>query len=118
MSPSALKGLPTELNNKSTEGSWEYPLPMPKHGPNSGCTHVVIDWNPHGHPPPHVYTVPHFDFHFYGISSAAVRKVSFTRPKDSATEVFNTALIPPGYKVISDTAVNGMGVHAIDVTAP
>jgi hypothetical protein len=31
---------------------------------------AVIDWNPHGHPPEHVYDVPHFDFHFYAIDEA------------------------------------------------
>jgi hypothetical protein len=118
MTPGALQGLPTELNKKTAEGSWEYALPMPKHGPKTGYTHVVIDWNPHGHPPPHVYTVPHFDFHFYGISAAAVKKISFTGPKDPATTVSNAALIPADYKVIPATAVNQMGVHAIDVTAP
>lgn len=118
MSQGALKGLPTKLNTKTAEGSWEYPLPMPKHGPKTGYTHVVIDWNPHGHPPPHIYTVPHFDFHFYVISPAAVAKISFTGPKDPATKVSNAALIPSHYKVIPDTAVNQMGVHAIDTTAP
>jgi hypothetical protein len=118
MTPAALKGLPTELNKKTAEGSWEFSLSMPKRGPKTGYTHVVIDWNPHGHPPPHVYTVPHFDFHFYGISSAAVKKISFTGPKDPATKVSNAALIPPDYKVIPDTAVNEMGVHAVDLTSP
>jgi hypothetical protein len=118
MTPGALKGLPTALNKKTAEGSWEYALPMPKHGPKTGYTHVVIDWNPHGHPPPHVYTVPHFDFHFYGISAAAVKKVSFRGPKDPATKVSNRALVPPDYKVIPETAVNEMGVHAVDLAAP
>jgi hypothetical protein len=27
-----------------------------------------MDWEPHGHPPPGVYDVPHFDFHFYMIT--------------------------------------------------
>ena len=118
LTPGALQGLPTILNKKSAEGSWEFSLPLPKHGPKTGYTHVVIDWNPHGHPPPHVYTVPHFDFHFYGISAAAVKKVSFTGPKDPATQVSNAALVPADYKVIPDTAVNEMGVHAVDLTAP
>jgi hypothetical protein len=118
MTPGALQGLPTKLNKKAPEGSWIYPLPMPKHGPKTGYTEVVIDWNPHGHPPPHIYTVPHFDFHFYGISPAAVKAISFTGPKDPATKVSNAALIPPDYQVVPDTAVNEMGVHAIDTTAP
>ena len=118
MTPGALQGLPTKLNKKTPEGSWIYALPMPKHGPNTGYTEVVIDWNPQGHPPPHVYTVPHFDLHFYVIGSAAVKAISFTGPKDPATNVSNAALIPPDYQVVPDTAVNEMGVHAIDTTAP
>lgn len=27
--------------------------------------HIGFNWNPGGHPPPLVYTVPHFDMHFY-----------------------------------------------------
>lgn len=26
--------------------------------------HATLDWNPEGHPPPGIYTVPHFDVHF------------------------------------------------------
>lgn len=28
-------------------------------------TYSLINWNPTGHVPPHVYNVPHFDIHFY-----------------------------------------------------
>lgn len=31
--------------------------------------HIVINWNPHGHPPGGVFTVRHFDFHFYTITN-------------------------------------------------
>ena len=31
--------------------------------------HIGINWNPGGHPPAGVFTVPHFDFHFYMISN-------------------------------------------------
>jgi len=118
MTEGALKGLPTTMNKKTKEGSWDYLLAMPKDGPKTGYTHVVIDWNPHGHPPPHIYSVPHFDFHFYGISSPAREKVSFTGPKDPAAVVSNAALVAPDYKVIPDTVVDKMGVHAIDTKAP
>jgi hypothetical protein len=111
-------GLPTALNNKTAEGSWEYPLPMPVTGPKTGYSEVMIDWNPHGHPPPHVYTVPHFDFHFYGIDKAAVQRISFKGPTDPATKVSDPKLVPAGYKVFAETAVNQMGVHAIDTAAP
>ena len=113
-----LKGLPTKLNKKTEEGEWEYPLPMPTEGPRTGFSHVVVDWNPHGHPPPHIYTVPHFDFHFYAVSPEAVGKVVFSGPKDPAASVANSKLVPPGYKVIPETAINKMGVHAVKLDAP
>jgi len=31
--------------------------------------HIVINWNLHGHPPTGIFTVPHFDFHFYTITN-------------------------------------------------
>jgi len=117
MTEGALKGLPTTPNKRTKEGSWNFVLAMPKNGPETGYTHVLLDWNPHGHPPPHIYSVPHFDFHFYGISSPAREKVSFTGPKDPAAVVSNAALVAPDYKVVPDTVVDKMGVHAIDTTS-
>jgi hypothetical protein len=117
MTAGAFDGLPTELNKDTPEGSWEFPLPMPE-GSNTGYKEVVIDWNPHGHPPPEIYTVPHFDFHFYTISPEDVDKIKFTGPDDPAAKVSDKDLIPPDYQVVPDTAVNMMGVHAIDTKAP
>lgn len=117
MTPGVLEGLPTELNKKTAEGSWEFALPMPK-GSKTGYTEVMVDWNPHGHPPPHVYTVPHFDFHFYTMSPKEVEAIKFTGPKDAAAMVSDKKLVAPDYQVVPDTAVNMMGVHAIDTTAP
>jgi len=113
-----LRGLPTGRNPKNPEGEWDYALPMPTEGPKTGYTHVVVDWNPDGHPPPHVYTVPHFDFHFYTMTPDAVAKVAFTGPKDPAAEVSDATIIAPGYKVIPETAINQMGVHAVELGAP
>lgn len=113
-----LRGLPADRNPKNSEGIWYYSLPMPTDGPKTGYTHVVIDWNPHGHPPPHVYTLPHFDFHFYTMKQDELAKVTFTGPKDPAAAVSDATIIPPGYKVIPDTAINQMGVHAVELGAP
>lgn len=118
LSEGALKGLPNRLNAKNPEGSWVYPVPMPAGAARTGYSEVVIDWNPHGHPPPHIYTVPHFDFHFYMISPAAVEKVHFTGPSDPAAKVSDRTIVPRDYQVIPETIVNKMGVHAIDTQAP
>lgn len=118
LTPDAVTGQPTELNKQSPEGGWSYALPMPTDGPETGYSEVMIDWNPHGHPPQDVYTVPHFDFHFYALSPDKVEQIKFTGPDDPAIKVSDAGLIPPDYQVIPDTAVPMMGVHAIDMTAP
>ena len=40
---------------------------------------VQFDWNPKGHEPEGVYTLPHFDFHFYTVSDAAVMAIIVPR---------------------------------------
>lgn len=45
-----------------------YELPLPKHLSIPPYKLVTLDWNPHGHEPENVYTLPHFDMHFYFIS--------------------------------------------------
>ena len=46
--------------------------------------HVVINWEAVGHPPPKVYDVPHFDFHFYLVKRAETMKVRFNSDAESA----------------------------------
>ncbi len=40
--------------------------------------HIVLNWNPMGHPPPHVYSVPHIDFHFY--TQKEHKRIAITPP--------------------------------------
>lgn len=40
--------------------------------------HIDVGWNPHGHEPEGVYTLPHFDVHFYWISVAEVDMIPFS----------------------------------------
>lgn len=118
LSRDAMRGLPDTPNAENPVGAWQFSLPMPQDGPETGIRAVVIDWNPHGHPPPHIYDSPHFDFHFYAIGTADLRDITFTGPDDPATRVTDAALIAEGYQVIPETAVDRMGVHAIDTAAP
>jgi hypothetical protein len=39
-------------------------LDVPDAAKSIGIDHVMLDWTPMGHEPDHVYTLPHFDFHF------------------------------------------------------
>ena len=112
----ALVGLPA--NEKKDGSEWEYLVPMPP-GPNTGIDHVTVDWNPHGHIPPGIYTVPHFDFHFYMIDRKHQLAVAFPKQeKDPAARVTNATIIPPGYQVVPETVSDQMGVHAINPASP
>jgi hypothetical protein len=76
---------------------------------------AVIDWNPHGHPPEHVYTVPHFDFHFYTIDEKARMAIE---PKGEAADAKPSAdLLPDGYITDGET-IPMMGKHYLSPANP
>lgn len=111
-----LRGLPP--NEKKDGSEWEYLVPMPP-GPKTAFNHVTIDWNPHGHIPPGIYTVPHFDFHFYVIDRKHQMAVAFPKQeKDPRARVSNAALVPNGYQVVPESVSDQMGVHAINLASP
>ena len=113
MGEAALEGLPADLPPGLPE--IEYRLPMPAGGPATGYREVTVNWNPHGHPPAGIYDKPHFDFHFYLIDGGEREGVTF-RGADAAaaTAALDKALVPAGYVVPPDTAVEHMGVHGVD----
>jgi hypothetical protein len=115
---SALEGLPKAA--KGTDADFPYLLSMPRTGPKTVVDHVVINWESTGHPPPKVYDVPHFDFHFYLVSRAEQMQVRFKTDSESGDprQQPPAELLPAGYVVPPGTAVSRMGVHAIDPASP
>lgn len=112
----ALDGLPAATTSRH---EWEFLLAMPSRAPATGYDHVTLNWNPEGHPPQGVYTVPHFDVHFYLIDRPQQEAVTFQGPDRTAGLAAPTpALVPAGYAVIPDTAVEKMGVHAVNPASP
>jgi hypothetical protein len=63
MTAAALQGLPAVVHDHS-EGEFVLPLHY-KAQASTTFDHIGLNWNPGGHPPPGIYTVPHFDVHFY-----------------------------------------------------
>ncbi|MDC7706909.1 DUF5602 domain-containing protein [Vogesella indigofera] len=96
-----------------------YVLRMPAKGPRTVVDHVVINWEAAGHPPPKVYDVPHFDFHFYLAKRAETLKINFKNENESADpgQQPPAELLPAGYILPPGTAVPKMGVHAINTQA-
>ena len=117
LTPGALNGLPKSARGARTDTA--YHLPMPGKGPKTAIDHVMINWEPVGHPPPHVYDVPHFDFHFYLVSRAAQEKVRFHNDAESGQpqQQAPAELLPQGYAIPPGTAVPRMGVHAINMSS-
>jgi hypothetical protein len=74
---------------------------------------IMLDWTPSGHQPNQIYTVPHFDIHFYMTPQSEV--LNYTDPAkinaDPAAEY-----LPANY--VAGPPVPMMGKHWIDVTSP
>lgn len=116
LTEAALTGLPTEP--PAGADGWEYVLPLPREAAATGYDHVGLDWNPHGHIPPGVYTVPHFDFHFYMISEEARAKITaHGDDRERARKQPSPDLMPAGYVLPPGTEVPRMGAHAINPSA-
>ncbi len=114
----AMAGLPPEPPAPGEE-TWEHILALPTLVKVPPFTHLVLNWNPHGHVPPGIYDVPHFDFHFYMITPAQRVKITCKGAdtqkcmKKPAAEFMSPAyILPPG------TEMKRMGVHWIDPAAP
>jgi hypothetical protein len=79
--------------------------------------HVELGWNPHGHEPEFIYGLPHFDFHFYNVSTAEV--ASIPPYEVDSTGFLNlpaAAYMPPTY-FYAGGGVPQMGTHWLDFTS-
>lgn len=107
MTAGALQGLPEDVVQLTS--------PFHKQATESTpFTHVLFDWNPHGHEPG-FYEIPHFDFHFYTISEAERMAISASDPKMDqlpAMQYWPTGFVPtPG-------GVPQMGKHWVNPSSP
>lgn len=108
LSERALLNLPTEPSS--------YVLFFPFNKGRNFYTHMLVDWNPHGHEPPGVYDLPHFDFHFYTIPNWQRLLIG---PFDSIQFANAPApqFVPPLYLQTAG-GVPQMGAHWVDLLAP
>jgi hypothetical protein len=94
--------------------------------PNTSSTtempfdHISFDWNPTGHEPNPIYTLPHFDAHFYMQPTAVQHSITLDDPKG---DIFPAATkLPTGYitppNVAPGRTVPMMGRHWVDPTSP
>lgn len=106
----------TALTGLDTIGQ-EFTMTLPAEKSMTPFDHLTIDWNPNGHEPDQIYTLPHFDLHFYTITQA--ERAAILGGKDSV--IVDKDLYPSGFitGTGSDTgrAVPNMGVHYVDANA-
>lgn len=119
MTESALDGLPSSGPGHQHQNSFELPLP-PTIVSKTPFTHAFINWNPEGHEPKQIYAAPHFDFHFYTISSAERKAIpSFIQDSTGFKNKPAAEYFPPNYfnpgAIASDAQ---MGTHWIDMNTP
>jgi len=114
ISASAFAGLSTQ------PGEYSYIVPL--HQKARAATpfdHIEVDWNPYGHPPPGIYDVPHFDFHFYKISLD--QQMAIPEYSPATASMFDapppTGYLPAGY-IPGPGGVAQMGKHWLDVLSP
>ena len=80
-----------------------------------GVDHVTIYWEPHGHPPG-PYLTPHFDFHFYHVSSdarEAIDCVDLTKPSVLPAGYGLVDVEIPEVGILEGLCVPSMGMHAL-----
>lgn len=112
ISEEALASLPEEMKM--------YHLQAPKQAGLTLYQMVMLDWNPAGHDPSPIYTLPHFDVHFYMMSEEEVAKIP--GGMHPHTPEFASKYIPEGYitglpEPNMGFAVPGMGVHWVNSNA-
>ncbi|MBK8247638.1 MAG: DUF5602 domain-containing protein [Gemmatimonadetes bacterium] len=108
----ALRNLPPTLPNT------EFIIPMPTQAPTTVYRHIGINWQPSGHPPSMVYTVPHFDVHYYLISMSERDAMTPADPTFAAkaAKAPPPGEAPPNYRQ-DPMAIPRMGSHWGDSTA-
>ncbi len=102
---SVLSSLPTDPTALS--------LKLPKKVSTSPFEFLMFDWNPQGHEPEGIYTVPHFDVHYYIVDEQTVAAI--IPGPDSVLPA--AQYMPTGY-FSTFSAVPNMGTHYLDSQAP
>ena len=123
MTETALTGLPTTVSGPNPTALMASLL-LPAEAAVTGFDHAELGWNPLGHEPAQIYGLPHFDMHFYTVTSATQMAILPNDPQwaTKAANLPTAAFVPTGYVAppvpIVASAVPQMGVHWTDVKSP
>ncbi|MBC5775223.1 hypothetical protein H8S95_14180 [Pontibacter sp. KCTC 32443] len=105
------------LNNLEAYDLFETTLKLPGQAHATGFKTVAVGWNPMGHEPEGVYTLPHFDFHFFLQTEGQIMQIE-GGPDPEAWSLAGT-VFPAFYTFGPEPlAVPHMGVHWVDFRSP
>jgi hypothetical protein len=76
---------------------------------------IMVNWNSSGHEPDNIYTLPHFDFHFYTLAESEIMNLTDAVKMDQNLPAAD--YVPANY-VSPGAGVPMMGRHWIDATSP
>jgi hypothetical protein len=112
----------SEENHKEGEEHVTFSLSLPKQAERTLYDHITLDWNPHGHPAPGIYDLPHFDIHVCMISEEERLAIQPLAPFDeNGQRQFDEKpaleFIPEDY-FLEPGVVPAMGAHWLNSEAP
>lgn len=123
LSEAAFAGLPADgspggVQMPDGHHTYDYVLEMPERNPTP-YRFVGLGWNPVGHIPMGVFDQPHFDFHFYSMTTAERGAILPSDPEFAAKaeRVPAPEFVPAGYRKLPG-AVPLMGAHWVDPSSP
>jgi hypothetical protein len=111
LSEKALSALPQE--HGPVHDGYEYILPFPEGAGGTPFKILGLHWNPHGHGPAPIYTLPHFDFHFYTISDEERRAIPGLPEDQTDPEPPAPQYLHPDY-ITGPGRIATMGSHWVD----
>ena len=99
----------------------EFILKLPGQAHATGYKTITVGWNPMGHEPDHIYTLPHFDFHFYMQTEGQIMQIE--GGIDPGAYILLEKGILPGFYGFGPPgappfAVPHMGLHWVNFTSP
>lgn len=115
--------------DKECFGAHEWVIPLPSEAARHSeipFKWVGLNWTPHGHLPPGVYDLPHFDVHFYidPIENVFAIKSGPCGPEFVGCDQFKLATRPLASNYMHsdfknvDAVAPAMGNHLVDTTGP
>lgn len=118
LNDAALNGLPAADTDKGHTHEHSYEMILPSQASKTPFNHIVIDWNPAGHEPAPIYTIPHFDFHLYMISKEERANIPPYEVDSTGFKKYPSADYLPSNYINPGGGVPEMGTHWIDMNTP